>query len=154
MWFAPQECGANLLKGIKTMSIYQEWMELAQDQARSQKDNNLFWQQYFDDEKELYKVLLRDHDTTYFGAFDTLADGFEWDHRYFIGFLDGINSSLKTPIVLEDVDHDTEITLDIDFEPRHVIYIAAHQVGGLAADARQRGQRLYRVRDHAAVPLF
>ena len=98
------------------MSLYSEWQELAQNAGRTQKENELFWQQYFDEEKELYEQLLSDHDTTYFGAFDTLADGFEWDHHRFIGFLDGINTSLKNEIDLDSVDHDTEITLDIDFE--------------------------------------
>ncbi|MBR3382363.1 MAG: SEC-C domain-containing protein [Clostridia bacterium] len=98
------------------MSLHSEWLDLAQNAPRSQKENNLFWEQYFEEEKELYKVLLSDHETTYFGAFDTLAEGFEWDGTRFIGFLDGINTSLKTPLVIEDIDHDTEITLDIDFE--------------------------------------
>lgn len=98
------------------MSLYQEWLDLAQDPARTGKDNDLFWEQYFEQEKELYVQLLKDHETTYFGSFDTLADGFEWDYTRFIGFLDGINTSLKTPLVIEDIDHDTEITLDIDYE--------------------------------------
>lgn len=98
------------------MKLYQEWLEIAQNSERTQRDNDLFWQQYFEDEKELYKQLLTDHDTVYFGEFDTLADGFEWEYPRFIGFLDGINTSLKTPLVIEDIDHDTEITLDIDYE--------------------------------------
>ena len=98
------------------MSIYQDWLDIAQNAERSQKDNDIFWNRYFDEEKELYRQLLRDHDTTYFGSFDTLADGFEWDYTHFIGFLDGINTSLNEPLVIEDIDHDTEITLDIDYE--------------------------------------
>ncbi len=98
------------------MSLYQEWLDLAQDPHRSQKDNNIFWEQYFENEKELYVQLLKDHETTYFGTFDTLAEGFEWEKIYFIGFLDGINTSLREPLVIEDIDHDTEITLDIDYE--------------------------------------
>ena len=98
------------------MSLYQEWLDFAQNSMRTKRENDLFWEGYFEREKELYKILLRDHETVYFGTFDTLADGFEWDHHEFVGFLDGINTSLKTMIVLEDVDHDTEISLDIDFE--------------------------------------
>ncbi len=45
------------------MSLYQEWMALAQDQTRSQKDNNLFWEQYFDHEKEGYQQRLQEHET-------------------------------------------------------------------------------------------
>ena len=98
------------------MSIYSDWQELAQNAGRTQKENELFWQQYFDEEKELYEQLLKDHETTYFGSFDTLAEGFEWDKTRFIGFLDGINTSLRNEIDLDSVDHDTEITLDIDYE--------------------------------------
>lgn len=98
------------------MSLYSDWQELAQNAGRTQKENELFWQQYFDQERDLYKQLLSDHETTYFGSFDTLADGFEWDYTRFIGFLDGINTSLKTELDINSIDHDTEITLDIDFE--------------------------------------
>ena len=98
------------------MSLYQEWLDLAQDQERSRKDNELFWNAYFDREKELYQKLLADHETVWFGSFDTLADGFEWEPVYFIGFLDGINTSLKTPLEIEKIDHDSEINLDIDYE--------------------------------------
>ncbi|MBO4384689.1 MAG: SEC-C domain-containing protein [Clostridia bacterium] len=98
------------------MSLYQEWLDLAQDPSRSDKDREQFWNDYFEKEKDLYALLLKDHETTWFGSFDTLAEGFGWEKTHFIGFLDGIDSSLRTPIVIEDVDHDTEITLDIDFE--------------------------------------
>ena len=98
------------------MSLYSQWQELAQNAGRTQKENDLFWQQYFDEEKELYQQLLSDHDTAYFGTYDTLADGFEWDQTRFIGFLDGINSSLKTELDLDSLTEDSEISLDIDFE--------------------------------------
>ena len=98
------------------MSLYQQWLDLAQNSNRTQKENQLFWDSYFEHEKELYVQLLKDHETTYFGSFDTLADGFEWEYTHFIGFLDGINTSLKVPLDIESIDHDTEITLDIDYE--------------------------------------
>ncbi len=98
------------------MSLYQDWLDLAQNQERSRKDNDLFWNDYFDREKELYRRLLSDHETVWFGSFDTLAEGFDWEPIYFIGFLDGINTSLKTALDIDGIDHDTDIELDIDYE--------------------------------------
>ena len=40
------------------MSLYSEWMDIAQNAGHNQKENEQFWQQYFDHEKELYQQLL------------------------------------------------------------------------------------------------
>ena len=98
------------------MSLYQEWIDLAQNAGRNQKENNAFWEKYFEQEKGLYQRLLNEHDKTYSGSFDKLTEEFGWESLYFIGFLDGINTSLKQPIVIEDIDHDSDINLDIDYE--------------------------------------
>lgn len=98
------------------MSLYKEWQDIAQSAGRTQKENEQFWQRYFDHETELYKKLLSEHETTYFGTFESLAEGFEWDSHEFIGFLDGINTSLVNELDLDSITPETEIELNIDFE--------------------------------------
>ena len=97
------------------MSLYGEWMEYAQAD-RLPKDRDAFWNEYFDEEKELYQRLLTEHNTVYTGSVASLAEGFGWENKRFIGFLDGINSSLNTELDLESLTEDSEISLDIDFE--------------------------------------
>ncbi len=42
----------------------------------------------------------------------------------FIGFIDGINTSLRSELPLEEIEKDTEIKLDIDFEK---LYFNMHE---------------------------
>ena len=46
----------------------------------------------------------------------SLVAKFECNKTIFVGFLDGINSSLKTEMDLDAVTEETAIDLDIDFE--------------------------------------
>lgn len=97
------------------MSLYSDWQNLASAQ-RDEHEHALFWDGYFETEKELYQRLLSKHEITHCGTFDELAAEFSWDKTYFMGFLDGINASLVQQLDLESIEHDTEITLDIDYE--------------------------------------
>ena len=97
------------------MSLYSDWMQYAQAD-RTPKERDAFWSEYFDDEKELYRKLLNEHDTIFSGSVASLAEGFGWDKIRFTGFLDGINSSLNTELDLDSLMEESEISLDIDFE--------------------------------------
>lgn len=94
------------------MSLYESWQTL----VSSERGDNRFWDNYFDLEKELYRKLLSEHETVHRGEFSVLAEKFGWDETYFIGFIDGINTSLKQEYHLESINTDTDISLDIDFE--------------------------------------
>lgn len=52
----------------------------------------------------------------YSGELSGLAETFGMDEVTFIGFLDGINTSLKQEIDLESLESSTVISLDVDFE--------------------------------------
>lgn len=45
-----------------------------------------------------------------------LADKYNMELKYMVGFLDGINESLKTPNPIEEMDENTQVSLDIDLE--------------------------------------
>ena len=45
-----------------------------------------------------------------------LAQKYGMDVNYMVGFLDGINESLKTPNPIEEMEEDTVVSLDIDLE--------------------------------------
>lgn len=97
------------------MSLYKKWEELASRQ-RSQAEHDAFWKSYFEAEKENYENILENHTEKFSGKVSELAEKFKMDSVVFAGFLDGINTSLVKEINLEELEEDTEVSLDIDFE--------------------------------------
>ena len=70
----------------------------------------------FDLETENYKKILANHEKAFSGELSALAETFGMDAVTFLGFLDGINTSLKQELDLESLASDTALTLDVDFE--------------------------------------
>lgn len=97
------------------MSLYSEWNDIAQ-QERTPADNKAFWNTYFDAETENYKQLLADHQTVVSGTVAELADRFQMEPITFLGFLDGINSSLKKELKLDSLKLGSKVALDIDYD--------------------------------------
>ena len=50
------------------------------------------------------------------GTVKELAEKYHMDLNYMVGFLDGINESLKVANPIEEMTEDTKVTLDIDLE--------------------------------------
>ena len=96
-------------------NLYQQWRDIAEAE-RTQEAGEKFWNDYFEAETENYKKLLADHKKVYSGKISELAPMFNMDEPTFVGFIDGINTSLKTEIDLDTLESDSVVTLDIDFE--------------------------------------
>ena len=97
------------------MNLYSEWRQAA-DAQRAPHEQEKFWNDYFALETENYKKILANHAEMYSGELSGLAETFGMDEVTFIGFLDGINTSLKQEIDLESLESSTVISLDVDFE--------------------------------------
>ena len=97
------------------MSLYDDWKDYAGEE-RAQAQQNAFWQDYFNAEKNNYAKILNDHGNKPSGKLCDLAESFGMTSVVFTGFLDGINDSLKKPLKLEKLKEDTSVMLDIDFE--------------------------------------
>ena len=82
------------------------------DKAQLQK----FWTNYFLIEKGIYEKLLTNPDEVVRGTVKDLADKFEVDVMTMVGFLDGINDSLKVQNPIEEMDENTEVNLGFDKE--------------------------------------
>ncbi|MGI6168866.1 MAG: SEC-C metal-binding domain-containing protein [Christensenellales bacterium] len=93
------------------MGLYEDWNNLAQNNQGQQ-----FWTQYFAMEKTNYEKILEHPDQTPQGLLKEVAEGYSMTPILFTGFLDGINSSLKQPLALDELEEDSEIALDIDLE--------------------------------------
>ena len=96
------------------MSLYKQWVDLMEGQT--EETFEAFWEEYSETETKIYTHILENKDTHLAGKFSDLATQFEANPVIFMGFLDGIQTSLNNPFDLEKIDEDSEIELDIDFE--------------------------------------
>lgn len=96
------------------MNIYQKWQEILNNQTQDTFEP--FWAKYSETEKNIYTYILKNYQEAYTGTFKDLVAKHETTNELFMGFLDGINSSLKEELNLNEITEDSEISLNIDFE--------------------------------------
>ena len=89
------------------MSLYKQWLDLMEGQT--DETFEAFWKEYSETETRVYAHILESKEPR-------LTAKFEADPVIFMGFLDGIQTSLNNPLELDAVTEDTDIDLDIDFE--------------------------------------
>lgn len=98
------------------MALLQDWREYAYGVDINSKAGKAIWGKYFQEEKAVYEQLLAKPDEVVTGTVQELADKYNMELKYMVGFLDGINESLKTPNPIEEMDADTQVTIEIDLE--------------------------------------
>ncbi|NWO24714.1 SEC-C domain-containing protein [Peptostreptococcaceae bacterium oral taxon 081] len=96
-------------------SMYKQWCKKAYE-ITTQAEYDEFWNWYLPIEKDIYDELLKNKDTVYSGSVKELAQKFNVEPLTMIGFIDGINSSLKSEYNMEYMEEDTNVSFDIDFE--------------------------------------
>ena len=99
-----------------TMALLQTWRDVAYSQETDKKQLQQFWSDYFLTEKEIYEQLLENPDEAVSGTVKELAEKYDIPIMKMVGFLDGINDSLKTPNPIEEMEEDTVVSLDFDNE--------------------------------------
>lgn len=106
------------------MSLFETWRNTAykEQDEESQKE---FWESYFEVEESIYEKLLKNPSEPTTGTIKDLAEQFGTDSQTFIGFLDGINDSLKKSLTLEELEEESNIVLDIDLEKLYYNMLAA-----------------------------
>ena len=103
------------------MTYYETWIDNSEN-VKDQTSYTQYINAYYVMERDAYdKILSAYPDNKEFtsGKASELAAklGFNKETMdIFVGFLDGIQTSLKNEIDVEKVDDDTEIDLDIDYE--------------------------------------
>ena len=98
------------------MTLLETWRKLAYESQQDDYSMQGFWAEYFDQEKAVYKKLLTSPDEVVTGTVEELAKKYDMETLTFVGFLDGINDSLKEPNPIETMKEDTEVSLDFDNE--------------------------------------
>ncbi len=96
------------------MSLYKQWTDMVVDYVRT-KGEDAFWNEYSDIETRIYKDLLASKEVKK-TTIEDLAKEYNASVEFIMGFVDGINDSLKSEYDLEKAEANTELVLDIDFE--------------------------------------
>lgn len=107
------------------MALLQEWRDYAYGFDDNTKEGQQFWLNYFGVEQGIYKILLAEPKKVVKGTVKDLAEKFETTVQLMVGFLDGINDSLKTPNPIDDMEEDTQVALDIDLEKLYYNMVGA-----------------------------
>ena len=98
------------------MALLQKWRDMAYSETANKGDLQRLWGAYFQKEKEIYAILLKNPDEVVKGTVKELADKYSVDLMTMEGFLDGINDSLVEPNPIDTMEEDTKVSLAFDKE--------------------------------------
>ena len=97
-------------------TILEQWRAIAYDQQADRNKLQQFWAKYFNIEKNIYAQLLENPDEVVTGTVKELAEKYNQEVLTMVGFLDGINDSLKVQNPIETMDENTTVSLCFDKE--------------------------------------
>lgn len=97
-------------------TILDQWRDIAYNENADKGTLQRFWANYFNIEKNIYEQLLANPDETVKGTVKELAEKYGQEVLTMVGFLDGINDSLKAPNPIETMDENTVVSLEFDKE--------------------------------------
>ena len=97
-------------------TLLEQWQSIAYNEKANKGELQRFWGSYFQIEKEIYEQLLHNPEEEVTGTVKELAQKYGQEVLTMVGFLDGINDSLKEPNPIETMDEDTEVSLAFDKE--------------------------------------
>ena len=95
------------------MTLLEQWRNDAYGDETTPKQKAKLWKDYFEKEKSIYKELLKDVNNTVSGTVKELAAKWDTDIETMVGFLDGIDDSLKKSNNLEKLKETTKVKLEI-----------------------------------------
>ncbi|MCB6414685.1 SEC-C domain-containing protein [Faecalimonas umbilicata] len=95
-------------------TLLEQWKDVAYNEKADRGQLQKFWGSYFQIEKEIYEQLLSNPDEEVRGTLKELAEKYNQTVMTMVGFLDGINDSLKEPNPIETMDEDTVVNLVYD----------------------------------------
>ena len=98
------------------MKLLEKWQDMAYSPTADKNKLKDLWEKYFLQEKAIYAELLKKPDDEIKGTVKELAEKYGQDVLTMVGFLDGINDSLKVPNPIETMTEETEVSLAFDKE--------------------------------------
>ncbi|MBO6133375.1 MAG: SEC-C domain-containing protein [Lachnospiraceae bacterium] len=96
------------------MSLLEDWRSKAYSPTANKNELKRLWDTYFDKEKKIYQELLINPDVEVKGTVKQLSERYGVELMTMVGFLDGIQESLKVPNDIDNMTEDTEVSLGFD----------------------------------------
>lgn len=134
------------------MSLYKQWTDMVVEYVKA-RGEQAFWNEYMEIEGTIYKEILSKHSENFTFKIKDLAEKQNTTVEFVMGFVDGINDSLKNPLDLEKLTAEEEITLDVDLEKLYFnmldakaeyLYNLPQWEGIFSAEKRKEIQKKYR----------
>ena len=134
------------------MSLYKQWTDMVVEYVKA-RGEEAFWDEYMKIETALYKEILGKHTEKLTCTIKDLASNQNTTEEFIMGFIDGINDSLKNPLDLEALTADKEITLEVDLEKLYFnmldakaeyLYTLSQWDGIFSPEKRKEIQKKYR----------
>lgn len=97
------------------MSLYEQWKKIIEEASTDEEKQRDFWVDYCEQEKNIYQDILANKDAVVEGTVKELTQKYNMEIPYFIGFLDGINESIKDSLDISSLEEESTITLEINF---------------------------------------
>ena len=107
------------------MALLEQWREMAYSQTADKQELQKLWAAYFEEEKNIYAELLKTPDEVVTGTVKELAEKYGQEVLTMVGFLDGIDESLKEQNLIETMDENTVVSLAFDKERLYKNMVAA-----------------------------
>ncbi len=93
------------------MTLYEQWKNLIETQT--EESFPAFWEEYSDAETKIYSDILDKPEEKMTGTLGELAAKYDVRPAIFMGFLDGVNTSIKTPNDFENYDENSQVEVEI-----------------------------------------
>jgi len=106
----------NVNTNSDELSLLDTWRSTAYSTNQTKQQYDRFWANYFAYEKGIYEQILENKNETVKGTVKELAEKYNVDLMIMVGFLDGINDSLKIQNPIDTMTEDTEVNLGYDKE--------------------------------------
>lgn len=107
------------------MALLEQWRSVAYSETANKGDLQRLWTKYFEQEKDIYALLLANPAEEVKGSVKELAEKYDVTVMTMTGFLDGINDSLKEANPIETMEEDTVVSLAFDTEKLYKNMVAA-----------------------------
>lgn len=131
-------------------TLLEQWRSTAYSEQTDKQVLAKLWTEYFEVEKGVYAQILEDTKNPVKGTVKELSEKFGISLMHMVGFLDGINDSLKVANPIEEMDEETVVSLDYDTELlyKNMVAASADWLYGLeqwdAIFTKERQEELYK----------
>lgn len=100
------------------MTLFEEWKDLIENQT--EETFKEFWKEYSDAETKIYSDILDRPQEKITGTLGELSSKYEVRPVIFMGFLDGVDTSLKKSNDFKNYDESSQV--EIEIEPETLFY--------------------------------